>query len=254
MRKLYVYLLSTLALNACQQVAEQQEEKKESVTIHTIGDSTMAQKKERARPETGWGECIINYVSDTSKVKVMNYAVNGRSSKSFIGEGRWDKVLANMKAGDYLFIQFGHNDQKEKDSTRYTNSSTMYKENLRRYVVEAREKGATPVLLTSIVRRNFNENGVLIDTHMSYPQAVREVAAEMDVLLIDAQLLTEKLVLAYGPVESVKLYNHVDVGHENYPDGKADDTHLNAYGACKIAGLIIEEMKNKDKSLAKLFK
>lgn len=254
MRKLSVYLLSALVLGACQQTTEEKKQERKNVVIHTIGDSTMAHKKDKARPETGWGECIVNYLADTSLVKVQNYAVNGRSSKSFIGEGRWETVLANMNEGDYLFVQFGHNDQKEKDSLRYTNASTMYKENLRRYVNEARSKGATPVLLTSIVRRNFNEHGVLLDTHTDYPQAVREVAAEMNVLLIDAQLISEKLVLAYGPVESTKLYNHVDAGHENYPNGKADDTHLNGFGANKIAGLIIEEMKCKDKTLAKFFK
>lgn len=253
MKKISALLFSSLVLGACQQVEEKKEEVK-NITIHTIGDSTMAKKKADKRPETGWGECIINYLADTASVKVENYAVNGRSSKSFIGEGRWDKVVANMKEGDYLFVQFGHNDQKDQDSTRYTNSSTMYKENLRRYITEARDKGVTPVLLTSIVRRNFNEHGVLLDTHTTYPQAVREVAAEQGVLLIDAQLLSEKLVLAYGPEESIKIYNHVAVGHENYPDGFVDNTHLNAFGANKIAGLIIEEMKAKDERLKSIFK
>lgn len=225
-----------------------------SFTIHTIGDSTMAHKEENKRPETGWGECIETYLA-TDSVTIRNYAVNGRSSKSFINEGRWDEVMNNIKKGDYVLIQFGHNDQKEKDTTRYTNASTMYKVNLRKYINETREKGGTPILITSIVRRNFNDHGNLIDTHMGYPQAMREVAEETNTTLVDAQLITEQLVIAYGPEASTRLYNHLEAGvNDNYPNGYADNTHLNAFGANKIAGLIVEELKKKDTKLSKIFK
>ena len=241
-----IFLLVIIAL--CLACSNEQK----ALTIHTIGDSTMANKSEKARPEEGWGEEIVSHIVDTSKVHHINYAVNGRSTKSFIDEGRWEEAKKNIVQGDYVFIQFGHNDQKSEDSTRYTNAQTTYKANLRTYVRESRALGAKPVLFTSIVRRNFNEHGVLIDTHGNYAEAVRQVATELNVPLVDAQLLSEKLVLSYGPEPSKQLYNHVAEGHPNYPLGKADDTHLNHNGAVAIANLIVAELKQIDPILAEI--
>ncbi len=249
-RIITIALVATTMLVSCTNA----DEKKQSFTIHTIGDSTMAQKKESVRPETGWGEEIIKHIVDTLNVHHVNYAYNGRSTKSFINEGRWEKVKKNIVSGDYVLIQFGHNDEKSNDTTRYTNSSTIYKENLRKFVNESRQLGATPILLTSIVRRNFNEYGVLIDTHGNYPDAMRQVATELNVPLVDAQLMSEKLVLAYGPEQSKQLFNHVPEGHANYPDGKEDDTHLNAFGASQIADLIIAELRQIDANLGAILK
>ena len=216
--------------------------------IHTIGDSTMATKSEGKKPETGWGE-ILPQLFDSSVV-VFNHAVNGRSTKSFISEGRWDKVLAELKKGDLLLIQFGHNDAKVQDSARYSNAGTQYRANLKRFVAEARQKGAVPILLTSIMRRNFNEKGVLVDTHQDYPEVMRAVARETNLPLVDAQLLSEQLLIAYGPEASKQLFLHLAPGeHPNYPDGVADDTHLNETGARKIAFLIANELVKKDKRL-----
>lgn len=214
----------------------------------------MAPKAEDKRPETGWGECIASYLISDS-IKVNNYAQNGRSTKSFINQGRWNEVKEKIKNGDFVLIQFGHNDQKEKDSTRFTNASTQYKVNLRQFINETREKGGIPILITSIVRRNFNEYGNLIDTHMGYPQAMREVAQETHTPLVDAQLITEQLVIAYGPDASTRIYNHIEPGtNDNYPNGNVDNTHLNSFGANKIADLIIRELKTKDKRLEAVFK
>lgn len=131
-----------------------------------------------------------------SLVVVDNHATNGRSTLSFRSEGRWAKVFDQLRSGDYVFIQFGHNDQKIKDSTRYS-SSAQYAENLRRYVRETRQKGATPILLTPIVRRCFVD-GVLTDTHAGYPDAVRRIAAEEEVALLDMEPLTREWVAALG--------------------------------------------------------
>ncbi|MEC8884315.1 MAG: rhamnogalacturonan acetylesterase, partial [Bacteroidota bacterium] len=140
----------------------------EKPTLYLIGDSTMADKKNpEENPEHGWGQVLPELLNDA--IEVSNHAVNGRSSKSFITEGRWETVLETLKKGDFVFIQFGHNDQKFKDSTRYTNPFTQYRYNLERYVKETREAGATPILMSSIVRRKFNEHGTLEDTHGNYP-------------------------------------------------------------------------------------
>ncbi|PTN09942.1 rhamnogalacturonan acetylesterase [Mangrovibacterium marinum] len=243
--KLILLAAITLLLGACQSSEprnEQQEEKK--VKIYMIGDSTMANKEANRRPETGWGMVFNEFFN--AKVTVDNHAVNGRSSKSFIGEGRWKEVYDQLQPGDYLFIQFGHNDQKFKSPDRYTNPFTTYRANLERYVREAREKGAVPILLSSIVRRNFNEYGCLIDTHSDYPLVTRLVADAMDVPFIDLQRLTEFRVTELGPDESKQLYNWLEPGeNENYPQGVQDDTHLNDKGAHEIAQMVIDELKKQ---------
>ncbi|MFN2126653.1 MAG: rhamnogalacturonan acetylesterase [Anaerolineales bacterium] len=216
-------------------------ESPKKVSLFLIGDSTMAEKKAVRYPETGWGEMLQQFFND--QVQVKNHALNGRSSKSFIDEGRWQLVLDSLKPGDYVFIQFGHNDQKYKDSTRFTNPTTIYRQNLIRYVQETRDKGANPVLLTSIVRRNYNEYGVLMDTHGWYPVVTREVARDLHVPMIDLQLMTEEMVLSLGEKSSKDLYLWLDPGvQENYPEGVQDNTHLNRKGANRVAEMVKDEI------------
>jgi len=243
--RLFVLAAITLLLGACQSSEQSKDQKEEkSVKIYMIGDSTMANKEANRRPETGWGMVFNEFFND--KVTVDNHAVNGRSSKSFIGEGRWKEVYDQLQPGDYLFIEFGHNDQKFKSPDRYTNPFTTYRANLERYVTEAREKGAIPILLSSIVRRNFNEYGCLIDTHTDYPLVTRLVADDLDVPFIDLQRLTEFRVTELGPEDSKQLYNWLAPGeNENYPDGVSDDTHLNNKGAHEVAQMVIDEMKKQ---------
>ncbi len=243
--RLFVLAAITLLLGACQSSEQSKDQKeKKSVKIYMIGDSTMANKEANRRPETGWGMVFNEFFND--KVTVDNHAVNGRSSKSFIGEGRWKEVYDLLQPGDYLFIEFGHNDQKFKSPDRYTNPFTTYRANLERYVTEAREKGAIPILLTSIVRRNFNEYGCLIDTHTDYPLVTRLVADDMDVPFVDLQRLTEFRVTELGPEDSKQLYNWLAPGeNENYPDGVQDDTHLNNKGAHEVAQMVIDDMKKQ---------
>lgn len=219
----------------------------EHFTVWTIGDSTMANKKADVAPETGW--CQVFSESVTGNVEVRNRAVNGRSTKSFINEGRWASILDSLNAGDYVFIQFGHNDEKIQDSTRFTDPFTSYKKNLERFVRETREKGATPILFTSIVRRKF-ENGLLKDTHGDYPVATRLVASQMNVPLIDLQLLTAGAVTAIGEEPSKQIYLWTQP-NTKFPEGRKDDTHLSVEGAHLVAKLVAQQLMLLDNLLGK---
>ncbi|MCC8153357.1 MAG: pectinesterase family protein [Tannerellaceae bacterium] len=206
-----------------------------------IGDSTMADKKtDGGNPERGWGHMWPSFF--TAKIKIENNAQNGRSSKSFIEEGRWQKVVDRIQPGDFLFIQFGHNDSKP-DTERYTDPHTTYKANLHRFIKEAKEKGGIPVLFTSIVRRNFNENGLLIDTHGDYLSAAKAVAQEADIVLIDLNERTHAWIQALGPEQSKAMFMWVEPGTlPCCPEGKKDDTHLNIAGARQVALFALEEL------------
>lgn len=234
--KLFIFFLGYVFLFGCQQPEK-------PFTIYTIGDSTMANKKPEVYPETGWCQVLPAFFDTT--VTVKNHAVNGRSTKSFIDEGRWKMVLDSLKPGDFVFIQFGHNDEKFQDSTRYTIPFGSYTENLKRFVTESLEKGATPVLLTSIVRRKFDETGKLTDTHGDYPIATRKVASELNVPLIDLQKLTEDWVNGLGdePSKAMFLWTEPD---EKFPEGRKDDTHLCEKGAREVARIAMEEAKKQN--------
>jgi lysophospholipase L1-like esterase len=215
----------------------------QKTTLYTIGDSTMANKKDPERnPEHGWAQVLQPFFKEN--IIVENKALNGRSTKSYINEKRWDSIYKKLKKGDYVFIEFGHNDEKIEDSTRYTNPHTSYRYNLIRFVKEARAKGATPVLLTSIARRNFNEKGVLVPTHGDYPLETRLVAQEYKVPFIDLEYYTEMLEQSYGPEKSKQLHLHFKAGENAYYDkDKADDTHLSLLGATKVAQIVIDHIK-----------
>lgn len=211
--------------------------------VYLAGDSTCATKKlDKQNPERGWGH-MFQPLFDASVV-VENHATNGRSTKSFRDEGRWETIYGKLQPGDYVFIEFGHNDQKIEDPARYASPET-YAENLRRYVRETREKGATPILLTPIVRRNFVD-GVLTDTHGDYPDAVRRIAAEEEVLLLDMEPLTREWVASMGDEASKSCYMWVRPGVcPLYPDGRSDDTHLNVRGAHVVARMIVGLLREK---------
>lgn len=222
----------------------------QETTVYCIGDSTMSDKENpEQNPEHGWAQVLPEYFNEN--VTIDNRAVNGRSTRSFIDEGRWDSVYQVLRPGDYVFIQFGHNDQKFKDPKRYTNPHTAYRHNLIRFVKETRQKGATPILISSIVRRNFNEYGTLVDTHGAYPMEARLVAEELEVTFIDLQYLTEVLEMSYGVEASTKLHLHFKPGeHPFYPEGKEDNTHLSRKGAMEVSKLVIDEIKAKGLPLA----
>ena len=236
-------ILVLIALNASAQ----------KIIIYGIGDSTMADKvKPNENPEHGWLQVFPQFMS--KDVKIINKAVNGRSTKSFINQNRWDSIYKVLKPGNYVFIQFGHNDAKVEDSTRYTNPHTAYRHNLIKFITEAREKGAIPILFSSIARRNFNDKGVLISTHGEYPQEARLVAQEYKVPFIDLEYYSEELEMSYGPEKSKELHLHYKPGEiPYYPDGKSDDTHLSTKGAEEISKIVIRELK-KLTILKKYFK
>lgn len=217
----------------------------QSLTIYMIGDSTMANKKNpNSNPEHGWGQVLPNFF--TENVIVKNHAVNGRSSKSFRDLKHWKAVLDSLQKGDYVFIQFGHNDSKDTDPKRYTNPQTSYRYNLMRYVEETRAKGAIPVLFSSIARRKFNDEGVLLDSHGNYTLITRLVAQEMNVPFIDLQYATEQLEEIYGVEASKKLHLHFKKGENEYfPDGIEDNTHLSKLGANEVATLAVKELSKK---------
>ncbi|WBL23343.1 rhamnogalacturonan acetylesterase [Zunongwangia sp. HRR-M8] len=243
-----VLLASFLMLLSVQLFAQK------SPTLYLIGDSTMADKRDpEENPEHGWGQMLPELMTDN--ITIENHAVNGRSSKSFISEGRWKTVYDKLKPGDFVIIQFGHNDQKVNSPDRYTNPFTGYRYNLEKYVKETREKGATPILMSSIVRRNFNEFGTLADTHGSYPLVVRMVAKDLDVPFIDMQWLTEQLEEKYGEEESRSLHLHFAPGEvAYYKKRKDDDTHLSEKGATLVATLALKEIAKKDLPLKKYIK
>ncbi len=215
-------------------------EKNREFSIFCIGDSTMANKKSEVYPETGW--CMVLGQFFDSSVSVKNHAVNGRSSKSFIDEGRWNIVLDSLNAGDFVFIQFGHNDEKEYDSTRYTTPFGTYASNLKKFVLETREKGAIPVLFTPIARRKFGENGQLVDTHGDYPDATRKIASENNVPLIDLAKITEEWINGLGNEPSKEMFLWTEP-NEQFPYGRKDDTHLSETGAKNVARMALEECK-----------
>ena len=242
---------------------------KRNITIFTIGDSTMANKKlEGGNPERGWGQMLSRYFTDD--ITIDNHAVNGRSSKSFINEGRWDAVLSKIQKGDYVFIQFGHNDEKD-DPNRHTDPGTTFDANLKKFVEDTRAKGGIPVLFNSIVRRNFGKadgnavanaikqddirNGIdskapkdsieegatLIDTHGAYLISPKNVAKELNVTFIDLNSLTHKLVEGMGPQKSKELYLWVEPKTvPALPNGREDNTHLNVHGASVIAEMAVK--------------
>ena len=224
--------------------------KEEKITVWMIGDSTMSVKQEKAYPETGWGMAFATLFN--ADVTVDNKAMNGRSTLSFINEKRWQEVYDGLKAGDYLIIEFGHNDEKITKPGTGT-SLEAYKINLARFVTEARSKKAIPVLMTPIARRAFKE-GKLEDTHKGYPGAVRSLADSLKVPMVDMLQKTSRLLEQYGETKSTALFNYVDSGHVNYPKGSKDNTHLSPEGAAAIAGLAVEGLKELKLPLVKYLK
>ena len=212
------------------------------INIYMIGDSTMAEFDSTRHPLTGWGEMLQPLFNEN--VTVYNHAVSGKSSKNFRDLGYWKTVIDSIKKGDYLFVQFGHNDEKEYDSTRYTIPGGTYNENLKNYITEARDKGAIPILLTSIRRRKFDKSGNLLDTHGKYPDAMRSVAKKMNVPLIDLQQMTKPLIEKYGVEGSKALFMWVKPGeYSAYPDGNEDNTHLTELGAIEVCKLVAVRIK-----------
>lgn len=224
-----------------------------SVTLHLAGDSTMAEKRAEKRPETGWGERLAErFRPDT--VRVRNLAMNGRSTRTFIAEGRWQALLDGVAPGDYVLIQFGHNDQSRDKPDRYTPPAD-YLRNLARFVAETRARSATPILLTPVSRRRFDPQGRLQDSHGEYPALVRALAAREHVSLIDLERRSQALLQEAGADGSRRLFLQLARGaHRNYPDGVEDNTHFSPLGAARIAGEFAWALRESDLPLAALLR
>ena len=220
--------------------------------VFMIGDSTMANKP-LDMPERGWGMALGEFLVDPAMVQ--NHAVNGRSTKSFLDEGRWAKVVAELKPGDFVIIQFAHNDEKKEDPKRYADPATTFPDNLRRFIRETRAKGASPILATPVCRRKFDAQGKLVDTHGAYPAAVRTVTKEEKVPLLDLEQATAKWLQATGDEASRKFFMWIEPGvHAKIPEGRKDDTHFVAAGAKAVAGFAAAEIRAQNLPLAKWLK
>lgn len=226
---------------------------KSTVTIFIAGDSTAAQKLPEKRPETGWGEMLGQHFKD-GKVKIENRAQNGRSTRTFISENRWQAIVDALKKGDYVFIQFGHNDESKEKVDRYTPPAD-YRANLIKFINETRAKKATPILLTPVMRRKFDKDGNFVDTHGEYPDIVRAVANEYKVALIDMHRKSEAVLKNLGAEKSRSLFLQLKAGENpNYPNGVEDNTHFNPTGAEAMAKLAVEGIREQKIGLRKYLK
>lgn len=216
--------------------------------LYLIGDSTMADKERAAFPETGWGMPLRTFFDST--VVVSNQAKNGRSTRTFLAENRWQPIVEALRPGDYVFIQFGHNDESVQNPERYT-APADYRRNLIRFVTETQARQAWPVLLTPISRRKFDAAGQVPETHAPYSQATREVAAQYHVPLLDLDAQSRRLLAQLGPETSKLLFLQLAPGeHPNYPYGRQDNTHFNELGARKMAELAVRELQAQHLPLA----
>jgi lysophospholipase L1-like esterase len=224
---------------------------KKKITVWLIGDSTMSKKDVKAYPEHGWGMPFVYFFDST--VTVDNRAQNGRSTRTFMEENRWVPVVADMQEGDYVFVQFGHNDEI-KTKRSYT-TEAQFKANLVKYISDTRSKKAMPVLLTPVARRNFDSTGHIVGTHDVYAQIVRDVAKENNVPLIDLDKEGQVLMQQWGIDKSKLLFNHLAPDeHPNYPKGKEDNTHFNELGARMIAQIVLKDIKSLNLELAERVK
>jgi len=251
--KYFAYLLSLLVLSNQLLVYTQSVDKKE-ITIFMIGNSTMADKPfYDGNPEKGWGQIFPLYFKEG--IKIENHAVNGRSTKSFINEGRWDSVFNKINPGDYVIIEFGHNDAKKDDPKRFADANTDYRWNLEKFINETRQNGGMPILATPIVRRRFDEQGKFYDVHGDYPKVVRELCKEMDIVLLDLHKKSEEYIIKLGAERSKNFYLHIAADeYSSIPEGKTDDTHLSPTGAFRICDFAADEIKLKIPLLANYLK
>lgn len=213
------------------------------VSIFIAGDSTaQSYKEEKDGLIKGWGQMLGKFLTDD--VRVVNHAMGGRSTKTFISEGRWDKLLSEVSAGDYVFIQFGHNDASTRPERHA--SYDDYRKNLVKFIEDVRARQANPVLLTSVVMRTFDKNGNLVDDRLKgYPVITRDVAKEYNVPMIDVNLKTRDFITMLGDSASIPYYRWVEPGVDHAkPEGLKDDTHMMDKGATQVAKFVAEGIKD----------
>jgi len=214
----------------------------QKVTVYLIGDSTMCLYPSSRAPLTGWGMPFANFFDST--VVIKNLAKGGRSTKTFLSENRWKPVADSLRSGDYVFIQFGHNDEAKepKYAERYTPIED-YKKNLVRFIIDTRNKKAYPILITPVTRMKFDDKGRMMETHTEYTNAVYIVAKQYKVPIIDLDKKSRDLLQQLGPQNAKLLFMQLQPGENPiYPDGQKDNTHFNDYGARRIAQLVLQEL------------
>jgi lysophospholipase L1-like esterase len=217
--------------------------------LHLVGDSTMSDKIALAYPERGWGQLLPQFMSQ--QLQIVNHAANGRSTLRFANEGRWQLLLSELHHGDYVLLQFGHNDQKVTDPSRYAAADSTYQTYLTRFIEEAQSKGAIPMLATPICRRDFNEHGELRDNLKEYADAAKMVAKKHQIALFDLHQQSCDDLRRFGQQASQAYFIQVPAGlYQQFPDGKTDNTHLNVVGASWIAQLFVRELKRQQHPLA----
>lgn len=231
MRRFLSILSAALCLFPVYAFAENEEVN--TTVVFLVGDSTCAPRTESGRPKYGWGE---KFEQELAGVKVVNKAVGGKSSKSYLEEGRWDKVLGLVNKGDVVMIQFGHNDQSKNKPERFTEPFGEFYDNLCKYIADVKAKGAVPVILTSISRRSFDSDGYAKHTHKDYPEAAKKAALDNDVVVLDIEQLSYDWLNNLGEEESASRYMYS-------VDGK-DNTHLLEQGAIEIAGIVAKALKD----------
>jgi len=221
-----------------------------NIKIYLIGDSTVSNYPVRQLPINGWGMPFANYFDNT--VTIVNRAVGGRSTRTFLEENRWKPVADSLAEGDYVFIQFGHNDEAKEPqfAARYT-PVPDYKTNLIKFITEARAKNAIPILVTPVSRRSFDKQGNAKETHVEYTKAVFEVGEKYKVPVIDLDKKSREMYQQLGEANSKLLFMELDsLEHPNYPVGRHDNTHFNEFGARRIAELVLNDIKAKNLELA----
>ena len=245
MRTRYIFFLSALLLMSFF-VSTQ----KKKIKVYLIGDSTMCNYETNRLPLMGWG-MPFKYFFD-STVEIDNRARGGRSTRTFISENRWQPIADSLQEGDYVLIQFGHNDEakEEKYKDRYT-PVPDYKNNLIKFITETRAKKAIPVLITPVTRMRFDKEGKAQETHIEYSAAVWEIGKAYDAPVIDLDAKSRGLLQEFGPVYSKMFFMQLDsLEHPNYPAGQKDNTHFTEYGARRMAELVLAEIRNLKLELA----
>ena len=214
---------------------------KKKIRVYLIGDSTMCEYEAKRAPLTGWGMPFKNFFDTT--VTIDNRAKGGRSTRTFLSENRWQPIADSLQEGDYVLMQFGHNDEakEERYKDRYT-PVPDYKVNLAKFIAETRARKAVPVLITPVTRMRFDKEGKQQETHMEYTAAVFEVAKQYRVPVIDLDKRSRVLLTQLGPVNAYYLFMQLAPGeHPAYPEGQKDNTHLTDYGARRIADLVLAD-------------
>lgn len=239
--------ISLLVISAFLLVCCSQEPKE--IRIFICGDSTAQNYDTTKTVMRGWAQMLPDFFDE--HVTVVNKAKAGRSTKSYLAEGRWKEVVDSLQPNDYVIIQFGHNDASSKPERHA--SYPDYKRNLIKMVKEAQAKQARPILATSIVMRTFKDNGLLDDRLKGYPVITRQLADSLNIPLIDTWLKSRDLIIMMGDEPSKKMYMWIEAGIDSIrPNGSQDDTHLQAPGATAIAKMVANEIKKQNlKDIAK---